>query len=83
MTFLPQVTFVNEAGGATLLAIRGTYSLPSINEIVWLGEEGSLAEYKVEEVSHYYTYGDVTNPTSGSVDTTLMATIKITVSIVP
>ena len=80
MSFLPQVSFVNEDGGAVLLDIRGTYSLPSLNDFVWLGEEGSLAEYKVEKISHYYTYGDVINPTSGSVQATVNATITITVS---
>ena len=82
MTFLPQVSFVNESGGAVLLDIRGTYSLPSLNDFVWLGEEGSLVQYKVEKTSHYYTTDEVTNPTSGSVESTVNAKITVTVSVV-
>lgn len=83
MALLPQIKLVDEVGGATLLELPGAYSLPSVDDVVWLGEEGSLVEYKVEKVSHYYTHKDMTNPTSGNVSTTVNATITITVSIVP
>jgi len=82
VALLPQITLVAEAGGATLLEVTGTYSPPSLNDIVWLGEAGSLIEYKVEKVAHFYTYKDITNPTSGGTEKTLNATITITLSVV-
>ena len=82
MALLAQVKIVNESGGATLLEVSGIYSLPTLNEFIWLGEEGSLVEYKVESLDHYYTTKDITNPTSGGVEMTINAKVTITVSVV-
>ena len=77
------ITLINEVDDAILLEVTGTYSPPSLNDIVWLGEAGSLTEYKVEKVAHFLTHKDSTNPTSGSIERTINSTITVTLSEVP
>ncbi len=83
MALLPNITFVNEAGGGTLMEVPGVYSLPSLNDYVWLGEEGeALVEYKVERIDHEYISDETTNPETSRVYISVNGHITITVSVV-
>lgn len=81
MALLPNITFVNEVGGVTLMEVPGLYSLPSLNDFVWLGEVGeALVEYKVERIDHRYTPDEITNSQTGRVYTGVNGHTTITVS---
>ena len=80
MALIPAVTYVNEAGGATIQVTPGCFSLPSSSDFVWLGEAGeALVEYKVEKVSHYFTPSMRVN-VSGVTRVDISAKVTITVS---
>ncbi len=84
MAILPNITFVNEDGGGTLMEVPGLYSLPSSGDFVWLGEKGEVSvEYKVERVDQKYTSDESSpNPTTGRVYTGVNGHTTITVSLV-
>ena len=81
MAFLPSITYVNEAGGATIMVVSGCYSPPSLSHFVWLGEAGeAFTEWKVEKISHFYAANETINPITDLVDESTDGTMTIAVS---
>ncbi len=84
MSLHPSVRIVAEGTGALLMASPGFFSLPKVDDLVTLSEDGgATTAYKVEKVEYLLDKANHASGPGGTQKYSINGTVNITVSVVP